>query len=205
MLEPLTKRQKEILNFLKNFLKNNEYPPSFEEIRDHLNLKAISTIHEHLENLKRKGYIHKEMNQSRGILSICSVKEKNVITVPIIGKLFSNREIQRTRKTVYIDTIIKSTRSDQEFFALTIEDKGFLDESIIPKDIIIIHKTKKTKNGEVILVYTNKAKIPKIRRYKKVNNRIKLHALDDPRKYNSYNNIEIVGVVKKIMRNFVST
>lgn len=64
---PLTKRQKEILDFLEGFLAENGYAPSFEEIARHFGYTSLATVHEHLENLKQKGYIRKSYNASRSL------------------------------------------------------------------------------------------------------------------------------------------
>src|SRR5690606_40669957 len=64
---PLTKRQKEIVDFLRAFLEEHGYAPSYEEIARHLAYGSLATVHEHLENLQRKGYIRKSYNGSRSI------------------------------------------------------------------------------------------------------------------------------------------
>src|SRR5688572_31758865 len=64
---PLTKRQKEILDFLEAFMSENGYAPSFEEIARHFGYTSLATVHEHLENLKQKGYIRKSYNASRSL------------------------------------------------------------------------------------------------------------------------------------------
>ena len=64
---PLSKRQKQILDFLQEYVAENGYAPSYEEIADHFGLSSLATVHEHLENLRRKGYIRKSYNESRSI------------------------------------------------------------------------------------------------------------------------------------------
>ena len=64
---PLTKRQKEILNHIKHFIDKNGYAPSFEEIAEAFGYSSLATVHEHISNLERKGYIRKAYNESRSI------------------------------------------------------------------------------------------------------------------------------------------
>ena len=64
---PLTKRQREILNYLTFYSEQNGYAPSFEEIAEHFNYSSLATVHEHLSNLERKGFIKRSYNESRAI------------------------------------------------------------------------------------------------------------------------------------------
>ena len=64
---PLTKRQKEILDYIGEFIADQGYAPSFEEIADAFGYSSLATVHEHLSNLERKGYIRKAYNESRSI------------------------------------------------------------------------------------------------------------------------------------------
>ena len=64
---PLTKRQREILNYLDSYSEANGYAPSFEEIAEQFNYNSLATVHEHLSNLERKGYIKRSYNESRAI------------------------------------------------------------------------------------------------------------------------------------------
>ena len=64
---PLTKRQKEILDYIESFIDEQGYAPSFEEIAESFGYSSLATVHEHLSNLERKGYIRKSYNESRSI------------------------------------------------------------------------------------------------------------------------------------------
>ena len=64
---PLTKRQREILNYLTAYTEQHRYAPSFEEIAEHFDYNSLATVHEHLSNLERKGYIKRSYNESRAI------------------------------------------------------------------------------------------------------------------------------------------
>lgn len=146
MRSPLTKRQKEILDYIQNFIKDNVFSPSLEEIRNAFSLKAISTVHEHLENLKKKGYISKDMNQARGI----QVKEdKNILL-----ELKVTYELNRTDLKIYKGEEIKlyfynpKELPDENIQALIITETV---EGFNKNDIVIFIKTTKVKKGDFII------------------------------------------------------
>ena len=85
----LTKRQKQILDFINNYLKKNDYSPSIEEIADYFDL-AVGTVHEHLENLKNKGYLNKPNNQPR---SLEIGPGANLIEIPLLGLIAAGEPI----------------------------------------------------------------------------------------------------------------
>ena len=82
---PLTKRQKEILDHIESFIEKNGYAPSFEEIADAFGYSSLATVHEHLSNLERKGYIRKAYNESRSIELIGTAFGANATELPLLG------------------------------------------------------------------------------------------------------------------------
>ena len=84
---PLTKRQKEILDFLEGFLADNGYAPSFEEIAKHFGYTSLATVHEHLENLRQKGYIRKSYNASRSVELGPAGVHAAAVELPLMGNV----------------------------------------------------------------------------------------------------------------------
>ena len=82
---PLTKRQREILNYLTLYSEQKGYAPSFEEIADNFNYNSLATVHEHLSNLERKGYIKRSYNESRAIEILPSELVPRAIELPLLG------------------------------------------------------------------------------------------------------------------------
>ena len=82
---PLTKRQREILTYLGSYSDSNGYAPSFEEIADQFNYNSLATVHEHLSNLERKGYIKRSYNESRAIEILPSEAFQRSVELPLLG------------------------------------------------------------------------------------------------------------------------
>ncbi len=121
----LTKKQKQVFDFINTYIAENGISPTIEEIRKKLKLKAVSTIHEHISSLKNKGYLSKSKNSARSI----TIKKKitRAIKIPIIGKLIA---FQPNNKRVDSDM----------YFALRIKGNHMSEEGIFDGDIVIIKK-----------------------------------------------------------------
>src|SRR5687768_18406576 len=90
----LTKRQREILTYLDNDSGERGYAPSFEEIAAQFNYKSLATVHEHLTNLERKGYIKRAYNESRGIEVLPSQVTPRAMSLPLLGTVAAGLPIE---------------------------------------------------------------------------------------------------------------
>ena len=90
---PLTKRQREILDFLTSYSEQNGYAPSFEEIARQFNYNSLATVHEHLTNLERKGYIKRAYNESRAIEILPSEVNPRAVELPLLGSVAAGMPI----------------------------------------------------------------------------------------------------------------
>lgn len=151
MVQPLTKRQKEILDYIQTSITKNGYAPSLLEIKNFFRLKAVSTVHEHLENLKSKGYIKKEMNQARGIQIQKYEISNNFVRVNIKGYIQKERAILKTteKKSIIVDR--KLIDKQEQFFGLIVQDNSLKELNILKDDILIVQETEKAKKNDIIV------------------------------------------------------
>ena len=91
---PLTKRQKEILDYIESFIDDRGYAPSFEEIAESFGYSSLATVHEHLSNLERKGYIRKSYNESRSIELVARASATPVVELPLLGAVAAGLPIE---------------------------------------------------------------------------------------------------------------
>src|SRR3989338_8994983 len=96
---PITKRQKEVLDFVKKFINKKKYPPTLEEIRDGLKLSAVSTIHQHIEALAEKGYLRKSGNYAR---TIDVYKSEPMMQIPLLGMIAAGEPIEAIQQQEFI-------------------------------------------------------------------------------------------------------
>ena len=101
---PLTKRQREILDYLTEYSEQNGYAPSFEEIAKQFNYNSLATVHEHLSNLERKGYIKRSYNESRAIEILPSDANPRAVELPLLGSVAAGMPIEAvvTQETIAV-------------------------------------------------------------------------------------------------------
>lgn len=123
----ITKKQKQVFDFINTYISENGISPTIEEIRKKLKLKAVSTIHEHINSLKAKGYLSKSENSARSLT--IKKKIKKIVKIPIIGKLIAWQPNYKNKK------------NSKTYFALRVHGNEMSEEGIFDEDIVIIKNT----------------------------------------------------------------
>ena len=193
----ITKRQKEVFNFIKNFIKKNQYSPSLEEIRRHFDLASVSTAHHHVKKLQEAGYLLKEYNQPRGV---STAEEKEVIEIPLIGTIAAGQPIEAVEVPGETVTLSRDEVGKfGNFYALKVVGNSMIDEGIFDGDTVILRKQNYADNGQTVvaIIDENEATLKKIYRE---NNRTRLQPAN-PELFPFYRKeVEIRGIVVKIIR-----
>ncbi len=195
----ITKRQKQVLDFIKSYKNKNKYSPSLEEIRDNLGISSISTAHYHVKKLQESGHLQKEYNQPR---SISPAKKKETIEVPVVGTIAAGQPIEAIEVP---DETISVTKNEigrfGNHYALRVQGSSMIDEGIFDGDIVVINKQPTADDGQTVvaIINDNEATLKKIYREK---NKFRLQPAN-PSLFPIYTKeLEVRGVVVKIIRNF---
>jgi len=197
--QPLTPKQKRILNFIKSFTEKNDYAPSLEEIAKHFKLKAVSTVHQYIQTLKRKGYLKKEDHQPRSFSPLKKTSE--VIEVPLLGFISAGQPIEAIENPETIEVSRQLIPHTENIFALKVKGNSMIDEGIFDGDTVIIKKQETAEDGETIvaIINQNEATLKKIYREK---NRIRLQPANQSLLPIFVDEVEIRGKVISVIRNF---
>jgi len=197
----LTKRQKQILNYIKKFIQKNEYAPSLEEIKEHFNLKSVSTIHQHIEALKTKGYLNKLAHQHRTIELIKNRQKDNLIDIPLLGTIAAGQPIEAIEDKETITMSEAQLPKSGEFFALRVQGDSMIEEGIFDEDTVIIRKQSTAENGDTVvaLIDGNEATLKKIYKEK---NKFRLQPANPKMKPIFVKELIIQGKVISVLRNF---
>jgi site-specific DNA-methyltransferase (adenine-specific) len=144
----LTKKQKQILDYIKKFIKKAGYSPSLEEIRRHFRLASKSTVHHHLETLEEKGYLDKKDYKSR---TINIHDHESMLQVPLLGMIVAGQPIEaiQNKETIVVPQS-KLPRSG-EFYALRVMGNSMIDENIKDGDIILVKQQEVAENGQKVV------------------------------------------------------
>lgn len=195
----LTKKQKQVFDFVNAYIAENGISPTIEEIRKKLKLKAVSTIHEHINSLKEKGYLSKSENSAR---SLSPQKEiKSIVQIPIVGRIAAGYPIEATEDPGDTISIINpGIKTPEGYYALRVVGESMINEGIFDGDIVVIKKQSSAENGQTVvaIIDDNEATLKKLYREK---SRIRL----EPRNPNMptlfRTEVEVRGVVVQVISN----
>ena len=194
----LTQRQKEILEFVTEYIKKNDTSPSFNEIKDKFGLSALSTVHEHITELVDKGYLRRDERKERGLY--LPAKRQQYIEVPLIGVIACGKPIEAIEMP---DEFIRVAREDSlrgNIYALKAKGDSMIKEGIFDGDFIIVKKQNTAENGDTVvaIIDDNQATLKK---YFQEKEKIRLQPANPEFAPMYRTEVEIRGVVKKIIRN----
>jgi repressor LexA len=146
----ITRRQKEVLDFLSSFTQKNGYSPSYEEIASGLGLSSLATVHKHVTNLQNKGLLQRAHNRSRSIdvLPARSGK-KGFDRLPLMGRIAAGHPVEaiETAESISLSDII----GNREVFALEVRGDSMRDEHIVSGDYVLVERTRTAREGEIIV------------------------------------------------------
>ena len=201
---PLTKRQKEILDFLEEFLAENGYSPSFEEIDKHFGYTSLATVHEHLENLRQKGYIRKSYNASRSVELVPAGVRVSAIELPLLGNVAAGVPIEAVRDNESVAVPEDFLGRGGEHYVLRVKGDSMIDEQIRDGDYIVVSAKNTATNGETVvaLVRGESATVKKF--YREHDGRVRLqpaNATMGPMFFRG-NEVAIQGVVIGVLRRY---
>jgi|GEM_PF-24333 len=166
----LTKRQKQVLDFVKKYIDKHDYAPSLEEIKNHLRLSSVSTAHYHIQALQEMGYLRKQGNQPRALDVFTKQK---LVQIPLLGRIAAGSPIEAIEDKESIAIPQDKIRAGNKYFALQVAGESMIDENIDDGDIVIVKKQETAENGQkvVALINNNDATLKQLYKEK---NRIKL-------------------------------
>lgn len=201
---PLTKRQREILTYLQEYTVDNGYAPSFEEIAKHFNYNSLATVHEHLSNLERKGYIKRSYNESRAISILPSEVFPRAIDLPLYGTVAAGVPIEAIAGTETIAVPEEFVRRRGDHFVLRVRGNSMIDEQIRDGDFVIVNERRAADNGEVVIALLGGNSATVKRYYRERDGRIRLQPANEqlPPMYVHENDILIQGVVVGVIRRY---
>jgi len=152
----LTKRQKEVLDFLVSFETKRGYAPSFEEIGKGLKLTSLATVHKHISTLERKGFIRRGYNQSRSIEVLQlpkpvkeQVLERKVQELPLVGRIAAGRPLEAVeeRETISLGDFARGGNS----FVLQVKGSSMIEDHILDGDYVVCEQTQVANPGDIVV------------------------------------------------------
>lgn len=197
----LTKKQVQVLDFIKSYRTKHGYAPSLEDIRQKFKLASASTSHYYISKLQDAGFLNKEHNQPR---AVSPVEAKQTVEIPILGAIAAGQPIEAIESPDETITITRDEIGKQgKHYALRVQGSSMIDEGIFDGDIVVIRKQEVAENGQTVVavIDDNEATLKKLYRE---NGKFRLQPAN-PTLFPIYRDeVEVRGVVVKIIRNLES-
>lgn len=152
---PLTRRQREILDFISSHISEQGYAPSFEEIAARFTFRSLATVHEHLTNLERKGYIHRAHNESRAIEVVPPKGQTGATELPLLGLVAAGEPIEAVTGQDVIAVPDELVPRRGRSYVLKVRGQSMIDEHIKDGDFIVVQERNQAENGQTVVALVN--------------------------------------------------
>src|SRR5499427_5561550 len=152
----ITRRQREVYDFISRFVTEHGYSPSFEEIGQGLELNSLATVHKHVSNLEKKGLLTRDYNRSRSIDLLPpkgrlkqSMSVNTGVVLPVLGRIAAGQPIEAVEnpETISLADFVRS----KEVFVLEVRGESMQDEHILDGDYVLVEKTRVAHNGDIVV------------------------------------------------------
>ena len=175
----LTPRQKQVLDFVADFVEEHGYSPSYEEMARGLNLASVATVHKHIEALQSRNYLKRAFNQSRS-LDIAPKylqerrkgQQQESKGVPLAGRIAAGRPIEAPENPATLQFSDFTGRGDT--FALEVRGESMIDDHICDGDYVLVERTAEAKDGEIVVALVDGAETTLKRIYREPGGMVRL-------------------------------
>jgi repressor LexA len=199
----LTKRQKEIFDFLSRHIERKGYAPTIEEIGEHFGLSSLATVHKHLSNLQQKGLIKREWNRSRALELVPTEVKVRAIELPLLGRVAAGTPIEALADTETI-FVPEDMIGRKETYVLQVKGDSMIEEQIRDGDYVIVESRKTARDGEMViaLLEGDKATLKKL--YREGGGKVRLQPANARLKpiFVDQDALQVQGVVIGVLRKY---
>ena len=150
----ISKKQSEILEYMKNEILNRGFPPSVREICEAVSLKSTSSVHSHLETLEKNGYIRRDPTNPRAIEIVddnFNLVRRETVNVPIIGKVAAGEPLLAVQNVEGYFPIPSEYMPNKQTFMLVVQGDSMVNAGIFSGDYVVVEKQENAENGDKIV------------------------------------------------------
>lgn len=201
---PLTRRQRQILDFIAAEIRAKGYAPSFEEIARQFGFQSLATVHEHLTNLERKGCIRRAHNESRGIEIVPPKGQTGATELPLLGLVAAGEPIEAISgaDTIAVPDELLPRRGRS--YVLKVRGNSMIDEQIKDGDFVVVHERNQADNGQMIIALVHGSNATVKRFYREPGGWIRLQPAnpDMPPLRVNERDVVVQGIVIGVIRKY---
>lgn len=196
-MEILTKKQGEILDFIKVYVANHGYPPTVREIAKKLKVNSPATIHSHLNKLVEKKYIKKDDSKNRAIELLVDNeylnKNESIVSIPLLGKITAGLPIEAIENpNDFFEVPSYLIPKNKEVYALNVSGDSMINVGIYDNDIVLIEKQNIARNGDIVVAMNDENEVT-LKTFYKEKGYFRLQPENDTMEPIILNNVTILG------------
>jgi repressor LexA len=147
-MDPLTQRQHRIVDFIQETVKERGYPPTVREIGEAVGLTSSSSVHSQLDNLERKGYLHRDPTKPRALA--LSAEPPPSVAVPLVGRIAAGAPMLADENIEEMIAVPEGFADDREHFALRVEGDSMIGAGIMSGDLVVVRKQNQASDGDIV-------------------------------------------------------
>jgi repressor LexA len=175
----LTRRQKQILDYLQSYIRANGYAPSFEEIAEQFAFSSLATVHEHLTNLERKGCIRRTHNESRAIELLPVPGQAGATELPLLGLVAAGEPIEAVAEPETLSVPNDLIPRRGSCYALKVRGQSMIDDHIDDGDYVVVHNRQTAENGQMVIALIQGTSATVKRLYREADGWVRLQPSND--------------------------
>ena len=200
-MQPLTKRQREIFDYLSDFIQQHGYAPSLEEIGRRFDRSSLATVHKHLTNLQDKGFIRRAWNRSRSV-EVVPTKTGRAVELPLLGYVAAGSPIEAVVGSESI-AVPEDLVGSRETYVLRVRGDSMIDEQIRDGDFVIVEDRKTAQNGEMVIALLEGSDVT-LKKFYRENGHVRLQPANPTMSpiMVSADRVQVRGVVVGVMRKY---
>jgi repressor LexA len=172
----LTKRQKEVLDFIAKFIDDNGYSPSYEEIARGLELASLATVHKHISALETKNYLKRGFNRSRsldlGPKYMQEHRRQRDLEVPLLGRIAAGKPVEAVEQRATLS--FADFAGHRDTYALEVRGDSMIEDHICDGDMILVERTAEVRDGDIVVALVSGMETTLKRIYRETGERIRL-------------------------------
>ena len=203
LTEQLSDRQNRILEYIRYVTKNRNYPPSVREIGEAVGLSSSSTVHNHLNQLERRGLIKRDPSKSRTVQLVSDIgldqERRNAVSVPIVGHVAAGSPIL-AEQNVEDHILLSADLAKEGYFLLRVRGDSMINAGILDSDLVLVRPQHEAPNGTIVVAMIEGEAT--VKRFERSNGHVKLIAENPAYEPIVTTNVSLVGIVRGVIRLF---
>jgi repressor LexA len=206
----LTRRQKELMDFLSGFIEKHGYSPSYEEIAEGLGLASLATVHKHIQSLEAKQYLRRNYNHSRSLEigdrffaeEKARQKQPADTIVPLLGRIAAGSPVEAipNPETLHFSDFV----GNESTYALEVRGESMIEDHICNGDFVLIEKTDSVRNGDIVVALVDGSEATLKRYYTEPDGRVRLQPANSSMSpiFVDPANLQLQGRLLAVMRKY---